>query len=476
MASVGSSITAADYNAVQNIIAPILGTAATGYGQILTSGQVTIGNKVTQGDWNALQADITKTFYHQIGTAPSPSLTTATTLIKIKYDDLNAYSTMSTALANTSTNTTNGVSYPGAYNQIASNQYITPTSGAAIQGFPHQTIRDGTGRPWGGTTTPNAGPGYNFQTVESGIPIVSEQMSVIWNAGTGYTGAQAAQYFFNSGGQLQFTASLGAAGSTTYSTIIPPAGTKNNSWYQLLNNMGTITFDYNGIRYSGSGGTTTTNGWNYFQGQKGQPLVPIFTASLGAAGSSLYAPNQYTIWCGLNTQGNALTFQVYFEDLSTGFPVVTGNVLSVSGTSIVNLASVTNIAQGTVIFFKGTGSNGLSAGNPGTPYYVASVNVPANAITLATSYNNATATVPVIINTLVAGSITGGAMTYQAAGTEDFFRVNTNPYDIDEDVTGYLVSNVNMNYSGGSTGAQMTFTNGGNTYNYLPTISSLTTL
>jgi len=140
------------------------------------------------------------------------------------------------------------------------------------------------------------------------------------------------------------------------------------------------------------------------------------------------------------------------------------------------LASVTNIAQGTVIFFKGTGSNGISAGNPGTAYYVASVNVPANAITLATSYNNATATVPIIINTLVAGSISTGAMTYQAAGTEDFFRNNTNPYDIDEDITGYLVNNVNMNYSGGSNGAQMSFTNGGNTYNYLPTISSLTVL
>ena len=238
--------------------------------------------------------------------------------------------------------------------------------------------------------------------------------------------------------------------------------------------MGTITFDYNGVRYSGSGGTTTSYGWNYLQGIKGQPLVPIFTASVGAAGSSIYAPNQYTIWAGLNTQGNALTFQVMFEDLSTGFPVVTGNVLSVSGTNTVNLQSVSNIAQGTVIVFKGTGSNGISAGNPGTAYYVASVNVPANAITLATSYNNATATVPVTINTLTAGSISG--MTYQAAGTEDFFRVNTNPYDIDEDVTGYLVSNVNMNYSGGTNGVQMSFTNGGNTYNYLPTISSLTVL
>jgi hypothetical protein len=474
MASVGSTITAADFNALQNIIAPILGTATTGYGQILQSSQVTIGNKVKQADWNALQADITKAFYHQLGTAPSPALTTATTTITIQYADLNAYSTMSTALANTSSNTTNGVTYPGVYNQVASNQYITPTSGGAIQGFPHQTIRDGTARPWGGTTTPNSGPGYNFGVTESGIPIVSESLSVIWNAGTGYTGTQAAQYFFNSGGQLQFTASLGSPGSTTYSTIVPPAGTKNNSWYQLLNNMGTITFDYNGVRYSGSGGTTTSYGWNYLQGIKGQPLVPIFTASVGAAGSSIYAPNQYTIWAGLNTQGNALTFQVMFEDLSTGFPVVTGNVLSVSGTNTVNLQSVSNIAQGTVIVFKGIGSNGISAGNPGTAYYVASVNVPANAITLATSYNNATATVPVTINTLTAGSISG--MTYQAAGTEDFFRVNTNPYDIDEDVTGYLVSNVNMNYSGGTNGVQMSFTNGGNTYNYLPTISSLTVL
>jgi len=476
MASVGSNISAADYNAVQNIIAPILGTAATGYGQILQSNQVLVNNKITQADWNALQADITKTFYHQIGTAPSPSLTTATTLIKIAYSDLNAYSVMSSALANTSSNTSNAVTYPGAYNQIASNQYITPTSGASIQGFPHQVTRDGVSRPWGGTTTPNAGPGYNFQSVKSGIPIISEQMSVTWNAGTGYTGAQAAQYFFNSGGQLQFSASLGDTGSTPTSTIVPPAGTKNNSWWNLLDKMGVITFDYNGVRYSGTGGTVTSIGWNYLQSNKGQPLVPIFTASLGAAGSSIYAPNQYTIWAGLNTQGNVLTFQVFFEDLSSGFPVVTGTVNSISGTNTINLQSVSNIAQGTIIIFKGTPgtANGLTVSTTGVAYYVASVNVPANAITISSSYNNATATVPVTIATLTAGVLSG--ITYQAAGTEDFFRNNTNPYDIDEDVSGFLTNNVNMNYSGGTNGVQMAFTNGGNTYNYLPTIASLTTL
>jgi hypothetical protein len=481
MATVGQNIKAVDYNNVQTTIANILGPAATGYGQVLQSGQVAVTAKVLKSDFNALQNDITTTFFHQLGTAPSPVLTTATTSTKITAADWNAYSTMASALANQSPNSTGGVSYPGCYKTIAGNQYNTPgvTNGvSAIQGFPHQAIRDGNPRPWGGTTVVNTGSGYNFTFGQSNIPIVSETVSVNWtgNSSAGYTAAQAAQYFFNSGGQLTFNASLGGPGSTPSSTLIPtPTGGKNYSWYLLLNSMQTITFDYNGVTTTGSG-TGSSYGWNYLQGQKGQPLVPIFTASVGAAGSSQYAPNQYTIWAGLNSGGNSLTFQIMFEDLSSGIPVQQGTVSSVAGTNTITLSSTVNLSVGTVIFFTGTGSNGISVSTVPSPqpYYIASVNTGTNQITIATSYNNATAAVPTIVNTLSPGTV--GSMSFQAAGTEEFFNSRVTPYDIDEDVTGYLVSNVNMNYAGGTGSVQMYFTSGGNTYNYLPTISAVTVL
>jgi hypothetical protein len=611
-------VTANDYNTIQSTISPILGRYSTGYGQLLNSGQVSTGSLVRVTDWNALQQDITNLYQHQLSNTPSPSLTTASTTIKIKETDRIAYQTMATALANSSANTTNNINYPGCYALVVSNQSTnslsTPTSG----GFPYTSTRIGTVRPWGGTsvTNPPGGPvtaigyitgttlatnytpsnaivtgmtvtgagvlsgttitavntatfyGYitntalivqsgtvvgtilpnmylyggggvgvqggvalgtvivagggttwavnisqtvgnsgggsgwqpftatNYtinqsQTVanagtpenltfslnvsESNTSIVQNVITVTWSGGTGYSAAQAAQYFFNSGGSIQFTASMSAPGVSS-PTIpagagnVPTTGTKNFSWYSILNGMGTVSFSYSGTSASGAG-TGTSNGWQYFLANAGQPATPIFVNSLGAPGTSVYAPNQYTIWASLNAQGNSLTFQIDFEDLSSGFPLTTGTVNSTGASATVFLSNVTNIIQGTVIIFKGTGGNGLVAGSPGTTYYVASVNSGNNSVTLSSSYNNATASTPITITALSTGTVAG--TTFQAAGTEDFYKSGVNPYDIDEDVTGSLASQVNINYASGS---YVTMAPVSNAYNYLPSVSTITSL
>ena len=330
----------------------------------------------------------------------------------------------------------------------------------------------------------------SFGTPESNVSVISNIITVSWTGGNGYSAAQAAQYFFNSGGSIQFNASMSSPGTLTPTIptsagAIPTTGTKNYSWYTLLNNMGTINFSYYGVTQSGSGGTGTSYGWQYFLSQAGNQFTPIFVQSAGTPGTNLYAPNQYTIWAQLNAQANQLTFQIDFEDLSSSFPTVTGTVSSTGAPSSVFLnisqGNISSILQGTIIILTGTGGNGLTGGtgSSATTYYVASVNAGNNSVTLATSYNNATAATPIVISNLITATLSG--TSFQAAGTEDYYKQvafgsgGTNPYDIDEDVTGTLSSEVNISYASGNYVTMVNAT-GQNVYNYLPNITTVNPL
>lgn len=55
------------------------GTGAAGYLQTTTAPSVTPGDKITAAQWNALSADVTKAYTHQVGSAPSPALATVNT-------------------------------------------------------------------------------------------------------------------------------------------------------------------------------------------------------------------------------------------------------------------------------------------------------------------------------------------------------------------------------------------------------------
>jgi len=290
MPGVGQNIAAADYNVIQSLISPILGTGLSGYGQALQSTQVAITNIVTVAQWNALQNDIIKLNYHQLNTSPiynSNPLTTATNVIQIRESDRSAYQQVAIGLASFSSATSGGVSYPGAYALAPVGQTTTPTVPASpvpnLGSFPVVGQRLAS---WGGAA--------------SGVQTVTHTVAITFPT------ALAAIYFFNTGSTIKLN-----------SIFVPSQVTpKNTSWQTLLSNMGTITFGRLGTSSSNAVGTVTSYGWNYFKANLTATQI-VYTNSLGTQGTSLYAPNKVEITCQLDTSGRVLTFNVLFQDLST---------------------------------------------------------------------------------------------------------------------------------------------------------------
>jgi hypothetical protein len=274
MTGVGSTIAANDYNTIQSTIAGVLGQNSAGYGQALSSGQVSSNAKITAAQWNALQNDISAVNYHQLNAAPSyggSGLTTATTSIKIKDSDRAAYLAVAQALANSSSSSIGGVSYPGCYVQAPAGQYTVPSSSP----YPVSTQHS---------------PGWNG-TVTNTVTLT-------------FASNLAAEYYFNAGSVFNITASATGGQSGT-------VGTKDYSWATMLSNMGTITLGYTATTKTGASGTGSGYGWTYFNSNRGTTQT-IYTNAI----SGTYAPNQYDIRCNLNSAGTVLTFTIEFQDLS----------------------------------------------------------------------------------------------------------------------------------------------------------------
>jgi hypothetical protein len=181
MASVGSKVTASDFNGVQSTITTVLGTY---YGQSLASSQVAATtSKITAAQWQALYTDILTAYNHQ--NSVNGTLTYPTTSQTVQAGIFNAYSTMATNCLTNYTNFYSGYS--------------------ATQSFSTLSIPGG----WGNSSTNTA----------------------IHTLNVTFSNATTASYYFNAGGQIRFTASLASNGSA-----------KDNSWSSMLSHMGTIAF------------------------------------------------------------------------------------------------------------------------------------------------------------------------------------------------------------------------------------------
>jgi hypothetical protein len=219
--------------------------------------------------------------------------------IKIKESDRAAYNAVAGALQSQTSTTVGGVTYPGAYVIAPTGQNTTPISGS----WPVSSVRTA---PWAG---------------------VGGERTVMHSVTVSFPSALAAQYFFNTGSVITFTASQSDSSTP-----------KNLSWYSLLRNMGTITFSNTGCYSSLSAGVGTSYGWSYFVSNKTTQQT-IFTDQI----SGTYSPNQYDILCSLDTTGTVLTFQIQFQDTShgTGNPLVFGD--TEGGQATGTLTSTVNI-------------------------------------------------------------------------------------------------------------------------------------
>jgi hypothetical protein len=245
-------IQATDYNTIQSKVSLVLGTGSGdfGYGQSVSSSQVAQNSGITAQQWINLRNDLIKVRQHQTGNDETSQIFPPAQGAVVSEGIYNSCNTLATT--------------------ITDDRLITPPSSQA--------------------------------TLET---IASAQRTAAWNGTISnvftvtFADDNAARHFFNTGGNLQFTASR-AGGN---------AGSKNNTWTTMFTTMGTIVFGFNTTTATGSG-NNSNYGWNNLPNS----ATRIFDKP-APAGS--YAENEYFIY-GRKVSGSQLEFTVQFQDNDTG--------------------------------------------------------------------------------------------------------------------------------------------------------------
>jgi len=250
--AIGDIISADDYNSIRNKIVPVIGAGSgnSGYGQLVQSSAVSAGNIVTKSQWDNLRFDIYNSLIHQTGSAPN--ITNVAINSVIRY---------------------------GAAQPVF--QYDTLSTTAVTNRFDLGTGRFATLA--GDTTSRN----FTWSTSATATVTVT------------FATSNQARFFFNSGGKIRFTSSLGNNGDSK---------SQNTSWINLLAGAGTRQF---------GGNTPSVNFYT---------LTSSYQTWFTTTATSPYAQNNYRLdaLCNVanNSSGtaNSVTFRAVWTDGYTDPP------------------------------------------------------------------------------------------------------------------------------------------------------------
>ena len=215
--AVGDTITAARYNIIQARIAAVigLGSGDEGYGQARASSTAAVGATITAQDMTNLFNDMTKIRLHQTGSVPAEIATPSV-------GDTVEYS-----------NATSKEGYV-QYESLSTTCQASRLRAAASQlGLQAGTSSQRTAN-W--STDIN----HTFTVTFGGYSVTNGDGTVTTVSGTDHM-----RVFFNAGGTINLSGSIGSGG-----------GTLNNDWRNLMTSVGTVVF----------GRSTTSNcstGTNY---------------------------------------------------------------------------------------------------------------------------------------------------------------------------------------------------------------------
>jgi hypothetical protein len=286
--SAGNTILASDFNSFHNDVEDIFednnndsvsaGALIFGYGETLLQAEVSVGNSINAAHWNNLYMMIHRCAGHQgtsitLGGNVSAGPRTAG-------DTVTADSQLATAIT------------------AVRNNKLSVDAGETTTGAVNN--KSGTAS-WTASTT------HTFTQT--------------------FANYNAARYYFNQGGNMQFSASRSGGSGTT----------QNSDWATLLSAIGTITMKVNTTTQSGSGGTTGDS-FDDIVGNASTTRT-IFTQ----ASSGVYSANNYKIQCSCNAAKVIYTWTITFTDGHTNSPWSD----SVDGTLSSNVSS--RRANGTYI-------------------------------------------------------------------------------------------------------------------------------
>lgn len=244
--AVGDIILTSDYNNIQTIVQRVLGTGSSnkGYGQPVLSSQKSDGDVVSIQEWDNVRNDIINIYRHQNGTIPT--IPSAVEGAKIRFNSTNSvWNKFYTEIQSLETTRFN----------IGAGQFTTTT-------YPTKSRTGG----W---------------SVKSSMTIVLE-----WSS------AEKARHYFNSGGKINFLSErTGGTTGTDPNTI----GPQNQSWSDLLDTAGTVSFGGN----TPGTGVNPNDGTNYFR------LSSTFQPAYSISASTPYGDNEYRISARCNVADNS---------------------------------------------------------------------------------------------------------------------------------------------------------------------------
>ena len=189
--TIGSTIAAANYVAIQDKAQALLGTGSgsRGYNQTVISSDVLAGAQITKEQWDLLKTDIINILFHQEGSLPS--------IITINRGDVIQYGA---GHPNTNYNTLLDTATTNRF-RIATNQSVISSKGSAIYTS-----------AWSNST--------QFTVTVTGTGATSLDRS------------NNLRYFFNSGGKVRIIPSITGGSSTR----------QVDAWKTLLNTAGIQSF------------------------------------------------------------------------------------------------------------------------------------------------------------------------------------------------------------------------------------------
>jgi surface protein len=411
--TLGSVISRAEYNAIQSKIESVLGDNGVndqfGYGRATESSQITTSKVIASEDMLALYNDLVKARTHQKGSsnlawtgdglnAPSDAETIGVYAADVGVNPLDPNDISSAFSAN---DTDEGfLDFDNAANDIVNGHDLIGAAQVSVSSGSN-SLRD---TDWGGNDASLPGSSINHT------------ITVTWQ------NADERRYFFNTGGEIQFSA-LNEQGLTFGGS----EGAKTLNWRSMMSTQGTIVFGKSATAANGSNpgsGSSIGNYYSQWANTSSSNPVTLYTKT----GSGVYADNYYTIkaW---QTAANSLRFDIIFQDadLGEGGPLpdtpvdefVTGEM-----SSYVNIKTATSV--GISVPTVTTNSN-LS----GTASNQASITVtgPTSAVGEGSTVTFNIATSNVATGTVFGYNITGvqlqdislsqlnGSVTISAAGT-----------------------------------------------------------
>lgn len=266
--AVGDLITAARYNNAQGRVESILGVGSTneGYGQTVTSGQVSSNVVINATHVNALYTDLRKIFVHQTGGNPN-------SIAEVEVGDAVAEDT-------------SGADTKEGFKDYEDFISIIETSGNRFRLAPAQS-----------STLNNA---KTIQRRNQWTAPIECEFQIA------FTDSNARRHFFNAGGSLTMISSL--SGTPTVGDSVA----KSQDWASILGNAGTVSMDYQ---------ETTTTGTGVVQSIGNFDLTTSYQEIYRKSATGVYGNNNYILYAKAPTSSTIRVKYSFYDAAATGYKI-----------------------------------------------------------------------------------------------------------------------------------------------------------